>query len=316
MLHMSRKGRILYGVLGEECPDCPGVFEFISTDGIVKTQVICLTPDASQDGFGSFNKPQPGTPTVVIESDDGGQGFAIGHHSLPKFDEDTEEVPSFETPAENFTAGDRVTKTKGGARSILKRGGLASMEGGPGAKVELNPTNNLVTISGSNEIASMDGYKATRGRRNVGTTEVACRHEEKWDSAVGVSFDRVRETRGTTDADGVRRELAVEAVTVTGKRETAVCSFCEQLSSDGAWSSKGPSYNWGNADQAMVLGNALVDVLGQFIDIVSQIQHGTAVGPTTPPLPQYIQQLTELKAQLSDTILSTFMSLSKDPAIP
>jgi len=310
------RGRILYGTIGEERDGFPGVYDFTSTDGIVKTQVICLTPDASRDGFGEFTKPHPGTPCIVIESDDGGQGFAVGFHAMPKFDDENEDTPQFEVPAENFTAGDKVLRTKGGARLIMKRGGLASLEGGPGAVVQLNPTNNLVTINGSNNAVSMDGYKAVRGRRNVGTTEVATRHEEKFDSAVGPSFDRVRETRGKVGSGDARREVTVESVTVAGGRESALASFRETVNADGSWESKGPSYAWGGGDEAMVLGNQLVDAIGQLIDIIKTLQHTTAVGPTSPPLPPFIAQLDQLKLQLSDMILSTFMKLSKNPEAP
>lgn len=311
----TKRGRILYGVLGEERDGLPGLYEVTSTCGRYVTQAICLSSEATRDGFGDYSKPEPGTMCVCLLTDDGNQAVIVGFHALPFFDEEKSDAPTFRTAEEVQTPGDRVMKTRGGSRIQMKLGGLTCIEGGPGAAVQMSPVNDFVTIRSGNCAMSADGYKAFRGRSDLKSTSPSTRHEEKWDSAVGVSFDRIEETKGAV-GDDVRCERSLKSVTIAANRETTATSYVDRVRSDGRWESKGPEYKWGDGSQAMVLGNALVDALGTLIDIISKIQHGTAVGPTTPPLPQYIQELVDLKLQLSDTILSTFMSLSKDPAIP
>jgi hypothetical protein len=59
-----------------------------------------------------------------------------------------------------------------------------------------------------------------------------------------------------------------------------------------------------NADQQAILGNKLIDLLGQLIDVINNVQYQTYMGPSIAGgiLPQYRTQLTTIKAQLKSTL--------------
>jgi hypothetical protein len=71
----------------------------------------------------------------------------------------------------------------------------------------------------------------------------------------------------------------------------------------------------GGADEPAVLGNQLLDFLGQFLDLFSQHLHTGNMGAPTPLDPAVITQVTQLKAQFVDqaALISDYINFSKLP---
>ena len=71
----------------------------------------------------------------------------------------------------------------------------------------------------------------------------------------------------------------------------------------------------GAADEPAVLGNQLLDFLGQFLDLFSQHFHTGNMGAPTPLDPGGLSQTTQLKANFIDqrTIVSDYINFSKNP---
>jgi hypothetical protein len=59
-----------------------------------------------------------------------------------------------------------------------------------------------------------------------------------------------------------------------------------------------------NAKEQAILGNKLVDLISQLIDVMTNVQYQTYIGPTIASsiLPQYRTQLTTIKTQLKSTL--------------
>lgn len=71
----------------------------------------------------------------------------------------------------------------------------------------------------------------------------------------------------------------------------------------------------GGADEPAVLGNQLLDFLGQFVDLFSQHFHTGNLGAPTPLDPGGLSQTTQLKTQFIDqqAIISDYINFSKTP---
>ena len=307
-------GAILYGVVGEECPDCPGLYNFSSSCGLTPRAHI-LSPDVDTQGRGKVTKPKPGSTAVAVMGSQGSECFIIGFHRVPQFDEDVDEKPSIGNPGDNHSAGDKVEETAGGARMLLRSGGAVLVEGGPGTSISLNPVNNRMTLRSTNLGLIADGFRSFRGRQNIGETKPETVHEEEFLHQVGPSFDRFTVRHGNLE-DSARRDLELASVTVVAGQESATIVTRETYFSDGSWVGDGPKYQWGGsgADEPGVLGNQLVEAFGKLIDIIKALKVNTAWGPSTPPIPPTPTQLDQLKNELSGKILSTFLFLSKDPS--
>lgn len=311
------RGEIHYGRIGEENPKHPGTYRFSSSTGLVVNDAHILSSDADVDGNGENTKPRAGSMGIAIMTTDGAQCFIIGFHHPPKFDDNSDDPPQVGNDGDNNSAGDKVTKTSGGATVALKRGGAVLIEGGPGTGIIMNPLNATMTLRASNFSHVIDGYQASRGRTEPGKTNPSTTHREDFLHQVGATFDRFRIRHGDLPSDA-RRQLELASVTVVGSDERAIAKTRETYYSDGSWVGEGPKYQWGGkgADQAGVLGNELVDAISSLIDIISQLKVSTIWGPSTPPLPDTITKLNQLKQELSDKILSTFVFLAKNPAKP
>jgi hypothetical protein len=244
----------------------------------------------------------------------GAQCFIIGFSRSPVVDEQSDDPPSVGVPEDSDTSGDKVYKTAGGATLLLKRGGAVIVEGGSGTGVVLNPLNNHMSLRSSNFRQNADGYLSRRGRLSPGSTDNETTHEEAFLHQVGPTYDRLRIRHGTIDGDA-RRQLELATVKIVSSQEVATIKTRETYNSDGSWIGEGPKYQWGGdgADEPAVLGNALVTAISKLIDIITQLKVGTAWGPSTPPIPPTPTDLAQLKAELSDKILSTFAFFSKKP---
>lgn len=309
-------GRILFGVVGEENPNHPGVYRFSSTDGIVVNDAHLLFPDADNEGGGEYSRPRAGSTCVAVMTSNGAQCFIIGFCRPPSFDEDSDDPPVVGSVDDSDTSGDKVYRTAGDAALILKRGGAVILEGGVGTGLILNPINNQVSMRSTNFLHSADGYLAEHGRVDPGTVRPATVSEENYLHQVGPSYDRVTVKNGTVDGT-VRRQLEIASVNIVSGQEVATVKTRETYDADGSWVGEGPKYQWGDgADEPAVLGKQLVDVMGQLIDIVKSLQVNTAWGPSGPVLPNIVANLESLKSQLSDKILSTFAYFSKNPSTP
>jgi hypothetical protein len=311
--HKLPSGEIHFGRLGEENPKHPGTYRFSTSTGISVNDAHILSPDADSGGNGQNSKPTAGSYGVAVMTTDGAQCFVIGFHHPPKFDDNSDVAPEVGNPDDNNSGGDKVWRTAGDASFILKRGGAVIIEGGAGTGVILNPLNNTMTLRASNFSQIADGYRASRGRKEIGKTKPSTVHEDEFLHQVGPSFQRMRVRHGDLDGNA-RRELELASVTVIGSKETAIVKTRETYYSDGSWVGNGPKYQWGaDASEQGVLGNALVAAIGELIDIIKALKVGTAWGPSTPPLPDIQLKLQNLKTQLSGKILSTYIFLSKSP---
>ena len=307
-------GRILFGRLGEENPNHPGTYRFSSEDGFIVNDAHILSPDLDAKGRGQRNRPAAGAFCIAVMSHSGAGCFIIGFQAVPSWDEQSDDPPAVGNADDNQTSEDKVFRTSGGAALILKRGGGVIIEGGAGTGVILNPLNNTMTLRAANYNQIADGYSASRGRKQPGKTDPATLHDESFQHQVGPSFDRVEISHGSVN-EKARRQLTIEAVTVAGSNQTAIAKTRETYNSDGSWVGEGPKYQWGGdgADEPVPLGNQLVTKLGELIDIVKSLKVNTAWGPSTPPLPDTILKLVQLKSELSDAILSKYLFVSKKP---
>ena len=308
------QGQILYGCIGEEQADKPGVYRFCSTDGFVVNDAHILSPDVDNEGGGESTKPRPGSPCVALMSTNGAQCFIVGFHRAPTFDEDSDDLPSVGNPDDNVSAGDKVYKTSGGATLVLKRGGSLFLEAGPGVSIVCNPQNNRMTLRSANYKVVADGYLATRGRQEIGKTEPETFHREDFLTMAGGPHDRFRVDHGNLP-DDARRQLELAEVTVVLSQTTTTVKTRETYFSDGSWVGEGPKYQWGggDADEPAVLGNQLVEAFETLFGIIKALKVNTAWGPSTPPIPPTPIDIDKLQNELSGKILSTFLLLSKDP---
>ena len=312
-------GHMALAIVGEENAEKPGTYRVTTTTGLNPPDAYVLSPD--NDGrHGEITKPRPGSPCIVIFTHDGGQCYIIGFPQMPKYnliedEEDQEEIPTVGNPKENNASGDKVYKTKGGATLRLLVGGSAFLEGGDGVSIILNPKNNYQTLRCTNQSIIADGYRANRGRREVGTTKPATRVTEEFRNQEGASFDEVRLEHGQVD-DTIRRRLTISEVTIVASRETRTVKTRETYLADGSWLGEGPKYAWGGEDEHMVLGDSLVSALTELIDIILGMKVNTAWGPSTPPIPPASIDLNGLKNKLAGNILSTYLFLTKDAASP
>ena len=308
------RGQILFGRIGDENPSYPGLYRFTSSDGISVNDARVLSADADNNGSGEATKPRPGSNCVAVMTTDGAMCFVIGFMTPPSFDQESDEAPVVGNAEDNNASGDKAYRTAGGAVLILKRGGAVIIEGGPGTGVIMNPLNNTMTLRATNFTQIVDGYQALRGRKEIGKTNPATVHHEQFLNQTGPQADRFSIHHGSLE-DDARRQLELEAVTVAGGNETTITKTRETYYADGRWVGEGPKYQWGGEDasEPAVLGHALVDAISKLIDIVAQLKVGTAWGPSTPPLPPTTVDLAQLKAELSDKILSTFAFFSKKP---
>ena len=310
------RGQILFGVIGEENTrkGREGTYRFSSSCGIVVNDAHVLSPDADIKGGGEHTRPRAGSTCVAVMTTNGAQCYIVGFSRSPTVDDESDDPPSVGSPEDSDTSGDKTYKTSGGASFILKRGGAVIVEGGPGVGVVLNPLNNQMSLRSSNFRQNADGYLARRGRAAPGSTDAPTTHEEVFLHQVGASYDRIRLRHGTVEGD-IRRELELAAVKIVSSKEIVTVKTRELYNADGSWIGEGPKYQWGgsSADEPAVLGNALVTAISKLIDIITQLKVGTAWGPSSPPLPPATVDLAQLKAELSDKILSTFAFFSKTP---
>lgn len=301
-------------MIGEENPDHPGIYRFSSTDGYDTKHAHILSQDVDIADAGEINEPRPGTPCVAVMSSDGAQCFVIGFHRPPKFDDQSDDPPDVGKPEDNAIAGDKVYKTAGGATLIMKRGGAMIMEAGPGTSIIMNPLNNKMSIRSKNFAHSVDGHVVQAGRKEIGSTEPATVYRADYQQQVGPTFDRWRQEIGDV-GDGIRHRIELSEVKIVASREIVTTKTREYYDSDGNWIGEGPSYKWGgpDADEPHVLGKQLVEAISELIDIIKNLKVNTAWGPSTTPLPPTPIQLDQLKNQLSDKILSTYLFLTKEP---
>ena len=306
---------ILFGVLGEENPKHPGTYRFKSTDGFCPPDAHLLFPDADVDGGGQYSKPKAGSPCVCIVTKNGAQAFIAGFQKPPLFDEDGESDEPVVGDAEDIaTSGDKVWQTKEGAKFILRRAGMVIVEGGPGVSIFMTPVKNQMTLRSTNFTHIVNGYKARRGRVEIGTNPATTHEEEYWNQ-VGASYQSIGLRHGALE-NNARRELTLTEVVVAGGQTAVVTKTRETYYNDGSWVGEGPKYQWGGvgANEPMVLGNQLVAAFNTLVDIVKSLKVNTAWGPSTPPIPPTPIDLQKLKNELSGKILSTFLFLSKNPA--
>ena len=313
----TQGGTIHLGCILDEHPDHPNVYKVCTTDGRYFPHAYPLSSDLDKNGFGEVTKPRIGSMCVICTTTDGAQPFILGFHGPARFDDESDVAPTADAAAANQTAGDKSYTTEGGGRLMMKRGGLVSFEGGPGASLMLNPVNNRATLRSANMGLAADGYRSSRGRKNVEGDSAETLEQSDYANQVGVSFDRVRLEHGQVDGS-VRRRLTVASVVIVNGQEQEQVVTRETYDSSGTWVGEGPRYQWSaDADEPAVLGNLLLDALTKIVQAVITLQVSTPFGVSTPPVSADVIRLgTELLPKLqAREMVSDFLFFAKSPTL-
>lgn len=320
--------KVLVGVLGAENPTRPGLYGFKGfgsqpSECYEVNDAIVLTPDGALSGSGAHCKPIEGAPCVALVGP-GGSVWIAGFHLPPKFDQEGESAPSVGDAEDsagplNHVAGDKVLRSDGDAALLLKRGGSAMVQGGPGVTTAWLKETNTVSTRAQNLNEQADGCRRARGRIKVGKTDPETLAVDEYVDQVGSKATRVSVRHGHLDADG-RRELTIAKITYAGGAVTGPIKLKETYYDDGSWVGQGQKYQFGgkNADQKALLGGVVGDLLKDLIDILKNLKVNTAWGPSAVPVADTIAKLEKLKADYIDSgkIVSDYIFLSKKPSNP
>jgi hypothetical protein len=323
-----RCDKVLVGVLGPENPTRPGLYGFRGygsgpNECYEVNDAIVLTPDGALSGSGTHFKPLEGSTCVALVGP-GGSVWIVGFHLPPQFDEAGGQMPTIGDASDSYgplnnAAGDKLFRSEGDAALMLKRGGSAIVQGGPGATTAWLKDTNTVSTRAQNLNEQADGARRARGRVQVGKTAPETMAVDDFVDQVGPSATRVRLRHGHLDGNG-RRELTVSKVNYAGGSVSGQIQLREIYNDDGSWVGEGQKYQFGGtgADQKALLGNAVVDLLKNLIDVLKNLKVNTAWGPSAVPVADTIAKLTQLQSDYLDSgkVLSDYVFLSKQPATP
>lgn len=317
------RGRIFLGLVKGKNQVLPGAYVVDTTDGFEFNDAVpILNHWDNASNAGDYVHYKIGSTVIVVTTNDGCMPMIIGCVRLPRFVEESDEsMPVLDHDQEAPDEGDRVIQTAGGARLILRDGGMAILEGGAGATSITMDTalpNSLTKITARSPSWNQvnDGYQVYRGRPLGDANKEQTSSREDFFDKVGPSSVRVSIRHGNVTST-VRRELTVSSVTQTKLGTTGTIKLRERYYADGSWVGEGAKYQWGDgADEPFVLGKQLVSVMEQLIDKIKTLQVNTAWGPSGPPLPNIVADLETLKASLSGKILSTYLFGSKTSKPP
>jgi hypothetical protein len=178
---------------------------------------------------------------------------------------------------------------------------------------------NTVSTRAQNVNEQADGYRRARGRIQVGKTAPETLAVDEYFDQVGPSATRIRVRHGRLDGHG-RRELTISKVTYAGGSVSGQIQLRETYNDDGSWVGEGQKYQFGGkgADQKALLGNVVVGLLKDLIDILKNLKVNTAWGPSAVPVADTIAKLTKLQSDYLDSgkVFSDYIFLSKQPATP
>lgn len=310
-------GSVHLGCIVEENRSRKNVYRVCTTDGLYFPQARILSPDADKRGFGEYSKPRNGSHCVIVTTNDGAQPFIVGFHAPDIFDEDADVEPVADQPQTNQVAGDKTYSTEGGARFMMKRGGMVILEGGLGASLALNPVTNRATLRSSNMLLAADGLRIASGRKNVEADSPDTLHVSDYQDQVGTSYDRVRIRHGKV-ASSTRREVTVSGVTFIGGREQEEVRYRETINSSGEWVGEGPKYSFADgASERAPLGDLLMDAIAQIIQAIATLQVSTPFGATSPPISSdAIRLSTELLPRVkAGELLSDYIFFAKSSTL-
>lgn len=321
------RDKILVGVLGPESSTRPGTYGFVGygsgpNECYQVADAIILTPDGALSGSGTYVKPSEGSLCVALAGP-GGSIWIVGFYLPPRFDQSGQNAPVIgdagdDTGPLNNVAGDKLLRTDGGAALLLKRGGSAMVQGGPGATTTWLKLTNTVSTRAQNVSEQVDGARRLRGRIQIGKTAPETLAVDQFYDQVGPSSTRVQLKHGHVD-DSVRRELTVSQVTYAGGQTTGTVKLRESHRSDGSWVGEGQKYQFGkNADENALLGNVVASLLKDLIGILKELKVNTAWGPSAVPVADTVAKLTKLQADYIDNgkIKSDYIFFSKSAGNP
>jgi hypothetical protein len=95
---------------------------------------------------------------------------------------------------------------------------------------------------------------------------------------------------------------------------TGTVKLRETYNDDGSWVAEGQKYQFGkDADENALLGNVVVSLLKDLLDILKNLKVNTAWGPSAAPVADTIAKLTKLQADYLDNgkIKSDFIFFKK-----
>lgn len=303
------RDKVLVGVLGPESSTRPGTYGFSGygsgpNECYQVADAIVLTPDGSLSGSGSHFKPAEGSLCVALAGP-GGSVWIVGFHLPPRFDQSGQVAPVIGDAGDqagplNNVAGDKVLRTDGDAALLLKRGGSAMVQGGPGAMTNWLKQTNTVSTRAQNVSEQADGARRVRGRIKLGKTDPETRAVDQFFDQVGPSATRVQLRHGHLEGSA-RRELTVSEVSYAGGSVKGTVKLRETYNDDGSWVGEGQKYQFGkDADENALLGNVVASLLKDLIDILKNLKVNTAWGPSATPVADTIAKLTKLQADYID----------------
>lgn len=322
------RDKVLVGVLGPESSTRPGTYGFVGYGGgpnecYQVADAIVLTPDGALSGSGAHFKPAAGSLCVALAGP-GGSIWIVGFYLPPQID------PTGQTTAVigdagdaagplNNVAGDKLLRSDGDAALLLKRGGSAMVQGGPGATTSWLKQTNTVSTRAQNVSEQADGARRARGRIQVGKTNPETMAVDQFFDQVGPSATRVQLRHGHLEGSA-RRELTVSAVSYAGGQVTGTVKLRETYDDAGAWRGEGQKYQFGgkDADENALLGNVVASLLKDLIDILKNLKVNTAWGPSAVPVADTIAKLQKLQADYIDSgkIKSDFVFFQKRAPTP
>jgi hypothetical protein len=269
---------------------------------------------------GMHSKPYPGALCLVGTSQ-GGMAFILGFWNPPSTvategdDYTNETTPGVVDDRDARTAGDWLIRTENGLLN-LKRGGSLVLECGATIRQTLNPDNGNHFTQSKSRIDVSEGYKLTRNRLKD-TERETLSTEEFFDKILqrGQTATRIRIRNGRVSSS-VRHELSIAEVNYATITDPIVSFKArERYFDDGSWVAEGPKFQWGggDADEPIVLGNVLADIISDLCDIIGSITVQTAWGPSIRVLiPTPLDLHSKIKSKLKN-FKSDYMFATKSP---
>jgi len=269
---------------------------------------------------GMHSKPYPGA-LCLVGTAQGGEAFILGFWNPPSTiategdDYTNETTPGVVDDKDARTAGDWLLRTEN-ALLNLKRGGSLVIECGATIRQTLNPDNGNHFTQARSRIDVSEGYKLTRNRLKD-TERETLSTEEFFDKILqrGQSATRIRVRNGRISSS-TRYELSIAEVNYATITDPIVSFKArERYFDDGSWIAEGPKYQWGGdgADEPIVLGNALADIISDLCDIIGAIKVPTAWGPSGTPLPPTAIDLYSKVKRKLDNFKSDYIFATKKP---
>jgi hypothetical protein len=294
----------------------PGTIDIACTDGTSEPNCNVLTgPNDWNTGAGEDFRPYRGSRCVILTGP-GGEAWACGFTrpitSGFAFDDGRDKRVLDRTA---ISEGDWERRSPSGAKIALTAGGIIQLLSSPACFVQLNPETGEVYLNSQLSRLNADGYKSRKGRLPGTGTSPSNKTLSR-----EVYMDRVTATTAThfivdTGAAGTAATPAVRQVTI--KSNGVVVLGTEYYTTSAGFVGKMKTYHYGSATSSenIPLGQVLKQFLSDFLSLFAKHTHGSAVGPTSPPV-EFAEALKLKVHPIEDeAILCSFMFTQKLPPL-